>query len=143
MLNRTASIALFISCAVLAACGGKKSGGGESGAGQPQPTSGAKPTGNVIVVKLITDEKGSRFEPADLQAHPGDVIRFTLGVGVHNVHFPADSNKGVANLPEPSEMLQLPEQTYDFPVNLPSGQTYFFQCDPHAALGMVGHLKVD
>jgi plastocyanin len=39
-------------------------------------------------------------------------------------------------------MLQLPGQTYDVLVNFPKGK-YYFQCDPHAALGMKGHLEVE
>jgi plastocyanin len=70
-------------------------------------------------------------------------VRFTVGVGVHNVHFLPDSNPGVANLPEASEMLQLPGQVFDVPVNFAPGRTYYFQCDPHALLGMHGHLKVE
>ena len=61
---------------------------------------------------------------------------------MHNVHFLADSNAGVPNLPEASDMLQLPGQTFDVPVNFAAGKTYYFQCDPHALLGMQGHLKV-
>jgi plastocyanin len=38
-------------------------------------------------------------------------------------------------------MLQLPGQTLDFAVKMPVG-SYYFQCDPHAALGMKGHLIV-
>jgi plastocyanin len=38
-------------------------------------------------------------------------------------------------------MLQLPGQTYDVLVRMPAG-SYYFQCDPHAALGMRGHLIV-
>ncbi|MFL5576746.1 MAG: plastocyanin/azurin family copper-binding protein [Gemmatimonadaceae bacterium] len=39
-------------------------------------------------------------------------------------------------------MLQLPGQTIDVKVNWAPG-THYFQCDPHAALGMVGHVKVE
>jgi len=39
-------------------------------------------------------------------------------------------------------MLQLPGQTVDIPVNFEPGK-YYFQCDPHAALGMKGHLEVE
>jgi plastocyanin len=39
-------------------------------------------------------------------------------------------------------MLQLPGQTLDVPVTMKPGH-YFFQCDPHALLGMVGHLEVE
>ena len=41
----------------------------------------------------------------------------------------------------PSDFLQLPGQTWDLAVKMPAG-TYYFQCDPHAALGMKGHLIV-
>ncbi len=44
-------------------------------------------------------------------------------------------------MPPASELLQLPGQTVDLPVAFPPG-TYYFQCDPHAALGMRGHLIV-
>jgi len=74
--------------------------------------------------------------------HRGDVVRFTLKSGVHNVHFLPDSNAGKSNLPSASDMLQLPDQTFDVPVNFAEG-TYYFQCDPHAALGMMGHMKVE
>ena len=136
-------------CVVLAfllvACGGKD-GAKPSGQEPVKPAGSsntATPTGKVITVQMIADEKGSRFEPSEIEAHRGDVVRFTLGVGVHNVHFLADSNSGVLNLPEPSDMLQLPGQTYDLAVNLAVGKTYYFQCDPHVPLGMKGHLKVD
>ena len=106
------------------------------------PAASATPTGTVITITLITDEKGSRFEPANVTARRGDVLRFTLGAGVHNVHFLPDSNPGVPALPAASDMLQLPQQTFDVPVNFQAG-TYYFQCDPHSALGMMGHLKVE
>jgi len=98
-------------------------------------------TGRVIEVKMITDDQGNYFEPAEIDAEAGDVIRFTLTSGVHNVSFPADQNVGASGLPEASEYLQLPGQTYDLTVELAPG-SYTFQCDPHAALGMVGKLNV-
>lgn len=100
------------------------------------------PGRRVIVVELVTNEKGNFFEPSEIEAEKGDVIRFTLRVGVHNVHFLPDSNAAKTELPPASEMLQLPGQTYDLPVTFAPG-TYYFQCDPHAALGMRGHLRVE
>jgi plastocyanin len=97
--------------------------------------------GQIIEVEMITDETGNYFKPADFEARKGDVIRFRLAQGVHNVHFPADSNSGVANLPPMGPMLQLPGQTTDVKVDWAPG-TYFYQCDPHALLGMVGHVTV-
>ena len=99
------------------------------------------PDGKVIVVEMITDETSSRFSPSEITARKGDVIRFTLKVGVHNADFYPDSNTVKAGLPATSEMLQLPGQTHDVLVTMEPG-TYYFHCDPHAALGMKGHIKV-
>jgi plastocyanin len=41
-----------------------------------------------------------------------------------------------------SDFLQLPDQTYDLLVSLAPGK-YYFQCDPHALLGMIGHVEVE
>jgi plastocyanin len=100
------------------------------------------PGGKVVTVELYSDAVGNYFKPAEVHAKPGDVIRYTLKVGVHNVHFVADSNAGRSNYPQsPSDMLQLPGQTLDLAVKMPPG-SYYFQCDPHAALGMKGRLIV-
>jgi plastocyanin len=99
--------------------------------------------GKVITVEMMTDEQGNnRFSPAEIEANPGDVLRYTLVTGVHNVHFVADSNKvaGV-ELPAAGALLQAPGQTFDVAVSWAPGR-YYFQCDPHALLGMVGHVNV-
>jgi plastocyanin len=100
------------------------------------------PGGKVIEVTMVSDGEGNYFKPKEVHANRGDVIRFTLKVGVHNVHFLADSNAGKSGFPtSPSEFLQLPGQTFDVAASMNPG-TYYFQCDPHAALGMQGHLIV-
>jgi plastocyanin len=129
------------SCLLLLAACGK----GETPAttdNTAEASASATPTGATIEVRTVTDEKGSRFEPATIRAKPGDVLHFVLVSGVHNVSFPADSNPAGATLPAPTDMLQLPGQTVDLPVTLAAGK-YRFQCDPHAALGMVGTLEVE
>lgn len=101
------------------------------------------PGRRVIVVEAMTDEQGNNvFKPAKVEAHRGDVLRFTLKGGVHNVHFLPDSNPGKSGLPAASDMLQIPGQTYDLKVTLEPGK-YYFQCDPHALLGMKGRLEVE
>jgi plastocyanin len=129
----------------LGACGSQEAaaaGSGDPGAATNDATAAtAEATGTVIEVKMVTDGAGNYFEPAEIAAQPGDVVRFTLVSGVHNVSFPAASNAGVSALPEVSPYLQLPGQTHDLLVELPAGE-YAFQCDPHAALGMVGKLTV-
>jgi plastocyanin len=141
-------ITLVVALALLAACskGEKAEPADTSGAGAATTTPGGEvtpgPGGKVIVIEATTDEKGNYFTPNEIEAHRGDVLRYKLKIGVHNVHFLPDSNPGKTGLPPASEMLQLPGQTIDIPVNFAAGK-YYFQCDPHAALGMKGHLKVE
>ena len=107
-------------------------------AGQQTPDAG----GQVITVRMVTGSDGSNaFVPANFEAKRGDVIRYTLESGIHNVHFVADSNPGRPGLPGPSEIFQNPGQTYDVKVSWEPG-SYYYQCDPHALLGMVGRVTV-
>lgn len=122
----------------LTACGERPAPAADPAVAATVPAAAA---GAVVEVKLVSDEKGNRFEPSAVTAHQGDILRLALVSGVHNLHFLADSNPGKTGLPEPSEMLQLPGQTLDITLGLASG-TYFFQCDPHAVLGMTGHLAI-
>lgn len=132
---------LVLSVLALGACGDKEPAPASSG-GAEATVSEVAPTGKVIEIKAITDDQGNRFEPTEVEAHPGDVLRVVLVSGVHNISFPADSNPGAEGLPGPSDMLQLPGQTHDVPVTFGPGD-YVFQCDPHAALGMFGKLEVE
>lgn len=141
-------LTLVVALALLAACSkGEKGAAADTSraaAATTTPGGEVKPGagGKVIVVEATSDEKGNYFTPNEIEAHKGDVLRFTLKVGVHNVHFLPDSNPGKTGLPPASELLQLPGQTIDIPVNFAAGK-YYFQCDPHSALGMKGHLKVE
>ena len=135
----------------LAACGGGGDGDtthamATSEAAAPAAAAGGDLTpaagGRIIMIDMITDEKGNYFQPAEIEAHQGDVLRFVLKSGVHNVNFLADSNSAATGLPPASQLLQLPGQTHDIAVSFAEGE-YYFQCDPHAALGMVGKLEVE
>ena len=131
------------------ACGGDRAPANETATSQPagSATSASGPAspdagGKTILVEMETDAAGvNKFEPAQVEAKRGDVIRFTLISGVHNVHFLPDSNPGKAGLPAAGALLQLPHQTYDVKVAWEPGR-YYFQCDPHALLGMMGHVVV-
>lgn len=134
----------------IAACGGDKSAATSDSSGGAAPattgtpsTAAPAPTGNVITVEMITDETGNYFKPKEITAKPGDVLKFVLVAGVHNVHFLPDSNPGAANLPPATTFAQLPQQALEVPVTMAAGKSYYFQCDPHAALGMQGHVKVE
>lgn len=138
-------LALVCLVAVIAACRGETSSSSSSTpTTTPPPSTGAAPapTGRVINIEMTTDEKGNYFKPSKIEAHLGDVLRFVLVAGVHNVHFLPDSNPGKSGLPPVSDFLQIPGQTWDLPVTLAKAH-YYFQCDPHAALGMVGTLEVE
>ncbi|HEX6574265.1 MAG TPA: plastocyanin/azurin family copper-binding protein [Gemmatimonadaceae bacterium] len=142
--NHTGLLFFAFSAFALAACsGGEKK---ESDSNQEQKTaetpSQSAATGDTILVEAWTDGSGNYFKPNKIEAHQGDVLRFVLKAGVHNVHFLPDSNKIKTGLPPASDFLQLPEQTYDLVVNMQEGD-YYFQCDPHAALGMKGTLEVE
>jgi plastocyanin len=99
-----------------------------------------EPTGTVVEVKMMS-VGGEKFGPDELTVRQGDVVRFVLESGVHNVSFPADQNVTGARLPESSPYLQVPGQTWDLLVDLAPGE-YTYHCDPHAVLGMVGKLTV-
>lgn len=144
MIKMSATSVILAAALLVTACGGgeKTSTGDTAASGGVPATSQPKASGKTIVVEMVTDETGNYFVPKEIEAHQGDLIRFTLRAGVHNVNFLPDSNSIKTGLPAPSEMLQLPGQTYDFVVNLQEGD-YYFQCDPHAALGMVGKLEVE
>lgn len=141
---KMSATSVLLATILLTACGGgeKASTGDAPPRGEAPATSQPAATGKTIVVEMVTDETGNYFTPKEIEAKRGDLIRFTLKAGVHNVNFLPDSNSIKTGLPAPSEMLQLPGQTYDFVVNLQEGD-YYFQCDPHAALGMVGKLEVE
>ena len=141
-------ICLSAAAAALAACRSESAPPAEKSAAPSAPAATQSgpltpdPGGKVITVELYTDGNGNYFKPSEIHANRGDVVRYTLKVGVHNVHFLPDSNAGKTGYPAaPSDFLQLPGQTFDVAVKMPAGM-YYFQCDPHAALGMKGRLIV-
>ena len=144
--DRCDPLAFRLLRAALGACGGKDAAPPQATDDEAPlggaPAAGSTVTGTVIEIKAITDDQGNRFEPNEVEAKPGDVLRIVLVSGVHNLNFPPDKNPGAQGLPGPSDMLQLPGQTLDVPISFGPGE-YAFQCDPHAALGMTGKLEVE
>lgn len=145
MLHAVVTSMLVAAAAVVAGCSAEKKEPARNEAAEsaaPVPASSAGATGDTIVVEAWTDGSGNYYKPNKIEAHPGDVLRFVLKVGVHNINFLPDSNTIKTGLPPASDMLQLPGQTYDLVVSMQPGH-YYFQCDPHAALGMKGSLEVE
>lgn len=140
---------------LLAACGGgEPAAETETPAAEPAATPAAEApaatpaaapaTGNVIEVRMVTTNGGASgvYEPAQVTAKVGDVIRFINdGGAAHNASFPADKNPGKTGLPAAGPLLVQAGATYDVPVTFAPGD-YTFQCDPHVAMGMVGQLTV-
>lgn len=135
-----------IAALALAACGGDKAATTPA-IETPPPASvdGAATscaTCKVIPVKMVTSESGTYyFEPKDISANEGDVLRFILVSGVHNVNFLPDSNPRLQDLPSASDMMYEQGQIRDVPLDFGTGR-FYFQCDPHAMLGMIGHVNV-
>ena len=99
---------------------------------------------------------GNRFIPAELQANPGDTLRFVNGNGgPHNVEFIADSMARPARLlfeasmpggraklgPTSGPLLVDPDEAYSFVVPDVAPGRYAFLCLPHQT-NMKGALVV-
>ena len=150
-MTRLTTLALLAALA-LTACSREEQPAPDASPQAAAPTASASNMGEnltpdpgrkIIVVQMMTDEQGNnRFDPAEFEAHPGDVIRYTLKSGVHNANFVPDSNTIKTGLPPATPLLQLPGQTIDIKVTMPPGK-YYFHCDPHALLGMKGWLEVE
>jgi plastocyanin len=137
--GRAGLMALAIALAA-AGCGAAGDAATVDGAPARASVSSVPATGKVIDVKMMSIG-GEKFGPEELTVRRGDVVRFVLESGVHNVSFPAEVNPSGVELPDSSPYLQIPGQAHDVFIDLPAGE-YTFHCDPHVFLGMVGKLTV-
>lgn len=165
-------LALIAGAAVLGACGG----GGEKAkdtttAAPPAaaPAAGAPAagtaeaggltkipaTGATHEVKMIGDDKGFRFEPADLTIKSGDAVKFVMvNGGPHNVAFdpntvPADSKAQLnANMDQKmselaSPLMMNPGESYTISFGGIKPGKYPYHCTPHLAMNMKGVITVE
>ena len=159
-------LALVASALVLAACGGGNedtttdtaaatattpaAGGTATATGTAAPI-----TGTTHEVRMVGDEKGYRFEPADITVKQGDGIKFIMiSGGPHNVAFdPANVPDDVeaqlsANMPNQmmplsSPMFMNPNEAYTVSfANVKAGK-YDYVCTPHLAMWMTGSVTVE
>lgn len=134
---------IAVATILIVGCGGDSTTPTTQDAAAPSAAANdAKLTGTIIEVTMHTDDQGNYFSPSEIEAHEGDVLRFKLVTGVHNVNFLPDSNPGKTGLPPVSMYLQLPGQTLDIPLTFGKGD-FYFHCDPHAMLGMVARVEVE
>ena len=171
-------VALAASALVLGACGGGEKAATDTtaaatsaapapaadSAAMAAPAAGAPAagavaaapiTGQTIEVKMIGDEKGYRFEPADIKAKAGDGIKFVMvSGGPHNVAFdpavvPADVKAQLdANISEKmGELSSAMKMNAGESITLSLGNikagTYDYHCTPHLAMGMKGKISVE
>ncbi|MEP6765534.1 MAG: plastocyanin/azurin family copper-binding protein [Gemmatimonadaceae bacterium] len=112
-------------------------------------------TGTTHEVKMIGDEKGYRFEPAETTIKAGDGVKFIMVTGgPHNVAFeevnlnPIAKGQLIANMgPDvvselSSKYMQTANEEYTISfAGVPAG-TYDFVCTPHIAFNMKGKIIV-
>ena len=160
-------LALVASAFVFAACGGS-SDSAPAAEATPAPAAEAAATpaaggavtmapitGTTHEVKMVGDDKGFRFEPANLTIKAGDGVKFVfVSMGPHNVAFEGaalaapvraqlDANFGSAKMAELSSNMFMAAGegiTISF-AGIPAGQ-YPFNCTPHLAMGMKGVITV-
>lgn len=107
-----------------------------------------------IVVRMVGDAKGYRFEPASITARVGDVVRFVnVSGGPHNVAFWPDriptgaattlqTNMGRTMGSLSGALVIDPNEVYTVSLaGLPAG-TYNYYCIPHQAMNMTGRIRV-
>jgi plastocyanin len=159
---------------ILGACGGDKGNASDTGStaatgattdttAAAAPAGGAATTGSAamapitgktVEVKMLGDEKGYRFEPADITVKQGDGIKFVMvSGGPHNAAFdPATvpaAAKAQLSANMPNQMAELsgpllvnPDETYTISfANVPPGK-YDYHCTPHLAMNMKGTITV-
>ena len=107
-----------------------------------------------IVVRMVGDAKGYRFQPSSITARVGDVVRFVnVSGGPHNVAFWPDrlpagavetlqKNMGQTTGPLMGAMIFEPKEVYTLSLaGLPAG-AYNYYCVPHQAMNMTGRIAV-
>jgi plastocyanin len=163
-------LALLAGAAVLGACGGggDKTAKDTVGTVNPAPASGAgassaaptsalakiPATGATHEVKMLGDDKGYRFDPANITIKSGDAIKFIMvSGGPHNVAFdpstvPADSKAQLdANMDQKmselsSPLLINPNEAYTISFGGIKPGQYPYHCTPHLAMNMKGVITI-
>jgi len=164
---RFSGLVLLASATLVGACGGGENkpkdttsapASAANPPANPAPAAGAvakiPATGKTWEVKMIGDDKGYRFEPADLTIKTGDAVKFIMVTGgPHNVSFdpattPADSKAQLdANMDGKSAelmgpTLMNPNEEYVVSFGGVKPGKYEFHCTPHLAMNMKGTITV-
>jgi plastocyanin len=159
-------LAVVTSAFALAACGGgeKKAEDTAAAAAPAAAEAPAAPaaagavaaapiTGTTHTVNMIGDEKGYRFEPAEITVKAGDGIKFvSVKGGPHNVAIdPATAGASAAqltaNMPENTgeltgKMLVTDGEAWTMSFGGVAAGTYTAICTPHQAMNMMMKITV-
>jgi plastocyanin len=159
---RFQGLALVAAVATLGACGGGEKPAADANSSAAATPAAATPaaggaaampaTGKTVEIKMVGDEKGYRFEPANVTIKVGDAIKFTVvSAFPHNIAFhdvPAESKAQLqANMPDAmgdmmGKMLMAAGETYTISfAGLKPGK-YEFNCTPHLANNMKGTITL-
>ena len=160
-------LALLAGAAVLGACGGGEKKPADTtvaaapataAPATPAPAANALPkiaaTGATVEVKMVGDDKGYRFEPADIKIKAGDAIKFVMvSGGPHNVAFDpttvpaagkaqldANMDQKMAELSSP--LMMNANEAYVISFGGVAPGVYPFHCTPHLAMNMKGTITV-
>lgn len=167
---RFLGIAVVTSAFFLGACGGGENKTDTAATATPATTdttaaapamaapaasgTAAAVTGQIHEVKMIGDDKGYRFDPADITIKQGDGIKWVMvSGGPHNVAFdPATISADVmpqlsANMPNQqgelsSPLFMNPDESYTISFANVKPGSYPYHCTPHLAMGMKGTITV-
>jgi plastocyanin len=103
-------------------------------------------------VRMLGDQRGYRFEPAELAVSPGDRVRFVMvSGGPHNVQFDSVPAAGkarlAANMKDAISELTGPlllnaNEEYVIPFTGVAAGRYHYVCTPHVAMNMAGTIVV-
>jgi len=104
------------------------------------------PAARTHEVKILDDGGSFRFEPANVDARPGDVVRFVHAATMpHNVEFVRNAVPAGTELGErwSGPYLAKPGDTYEVTIDgaFVNG-TYNYVCAPHVSMGMKGTITV-
>lgn len=111
-------------------------------------------TGTTHEVKMVGDDKGYRFDPANLTIKSGDGIKFIMvSGGPHNIAFdpatlPEDVKSQIAaNMPNSTDfsspMFLNANEAYTISFAGIKAGKYPYHCTPHLAMGMKGEITIE
>lgn len=109
-------------------------------------TATPEPGSDMPTVRMVTDNKGSYFDPVGLLVEPGTTVEFVNASGSHSAEaYHPDNGDKPLRIPEDatpwaSDLFSEEGATFEHTFEVEGVQDYF--CRPHETLGMVGRIVV-